>query len=145
MTGRGGGAVEREPKGREYNTQQFYLNDTQPANFYYRNEIKDNFEATITETSVADHSITLCCEGRIECPKNTDVVFNTLFGNTTNHVAENETNSAHYACFDTILITLAHVDTYVFFVLNNVLILLFVECIEGFNMFIYTICRTSYS
>ena len=113
-----------EPRGnpavlKEYNTQRFDLCDTPLANVYYRNEIKDNFEATITEASFEQHSITLRREARIECPQNTDVVFNTLFGNTTTRVAGNETKSGHYDCFDTIMIILTHVDAYVFLLLKK--------------------------
>ena len=89
-----------EPRGNHvvireynYNIQKLYLTNDPLANFYYRNETKANFESTITETLFANHSISLRCEGRIECAKNTAVVFDKLFGNTTNHayVAENVT------------------------------------------------------
>ena len=67
----------------------------------------------------SDRSVTLHRKARIEYSENTDLVFNTVFGNTTKHVAENETKPAQYDCFDTIMITLAHVDIYVFLVLKK--------------------------
>ena len=93
---------------REYNAEQVYLYNTSIpfANFYYRNKVKDDFEATLTKISFAEHSITLYREARVECLEYTDGVFDTLLGNITKQVAENETKSGHHDSFNTIMITL---------------------------------------
>ena len=93
---------------REYNAEQVYLynTNTQLANFYYRNKVKDDFEARLTKPSFAEHSIALYREARVECLEYTNAVFDTLLGNITKQVAENETKSGHHDSFNTIMITL---------------------------------------
>ena len=105
---------------REYNAEKVYLYNTALilANFYYPNKIKDGFEAITTVTSLAERSITLCLEAKVECLEYADVVFDVMFGNTTQRVAENETKSGHHDGFDTIMIWLCgHRD--VFLVLKH--------------------------
>ena len=90
---------------RKYNAEQACVYNTTSTNFYYRNKAKDDFEATLTKTSFAEHSISLYWEEKVECLEYTDAVFGTLFGNTTKHVVANKTKSGHYDSFDTITIT----------------------------------------
>ena len=75
---------------KEYNVQ---TSNTAFANCYCGDKMKYDPEATLTETSFKQYGITARGhEQRIECSKNTDVTYHTLFENTT----ENATNSAQY-------------------------------------------------
>ena len=84
-------------KMKEYNVLKLYSCD-----IVHCDKTKDDFEATIIETLFEEPSIILSDrEPRIEYLEKTDI---TLFGNTANHVIENETESARYG-FETMKIT----------------------------------------
>ena len=87
---------------KEYHAEKVYdyLYNTPLANCYYCYKVKDDFEATLTQTLFAKHGITLHREPRVACLENTNAVYDTIFGNTANHVAENKTKSGHYDGFD---------------------------------------------
>ena len=70
---------------QEYNEQKFHLYNAALINFYYGDKIRDRFKTTTSESSFEYHNITsVGREARIEYLTNTDVLFNTLFGNTAN-------------------------------------------------------------
>ena len=100
---------------REYYTQKFFYRILHQQIFTIVMKQRMILKQQLLKHYFSDRSVTLHRKARIEYSENTDLVFNTVFGNTTKHVAENETKPAQYDYFDTIMITLAHVDIYICF------------------------------
>ena len=87
------------------NVPKFYLCNSALANFVndYNDTGKDDYASTMHEAAFVEYNITSrVCEARMEFSKDTDIIFRSLFGNTTKYANDSETKSEYAGSVDTL-------------------------------------------